>query len=143
MTRRSSRRRRADVTSPVGSPEQRPASASVEAPREQSFRIMWWPASWRLADELPAFLHDAALDVTKVVSIEVGDTQWVLQESCLGACTSAVYATWNQMIPANEIHIRFSTGQAVAVEVVAPHDEPNWDFAPIFHTTRPESREDR
>lgn len=139
MTRKSARRRRADVTSPVGSQEQCPAPYAVEAPREQSFQIVWWPTSWRLADELPGFLHDAALDVSKVVSIEIGDTEWVLPESRLGTCTSAVYVTWNQMIPSNEIYIRFSTGQAVAVEVVSPHDEPKWDFAPIFHTSRTES----
>ncbi|WP_312980831.1 DUF5994 family protein [Corynebacterium sp.] len=92
-----------------------------------SFRLVWWPASHSIEDELPALLESIAINIGVVAEVEVPAGEWIIPDGELVVLGSHVSVVGVSHLRSNEVRIGLADNKSLMFDVVYPDESvPLW-----------------
>ncbi|WP_291478515.1 DUF5994 family protein [Corynebacterium sp.] len=92
-----------------------------------SFRLVWWPASHHIEEELPGLLESIAINVGLVVEVEVPDGEWIVPDGELVVMGAQVPVVSVSHLRSNEARLWLTDDRSLTFDVVYPDESvPLW-----------------
>lgn len=92
-----------------------------------SFRLVWWPASHNIEEELPGLLESIAINTGVVVDVEVPDGEWIVPDGDLIVLGAQVPVVSVSHLRSNEVRLHLADDRQLTFDVVYPDESvPLW-----------------
>lgn len=92
-----------------------------------SFRLVWWPASHNIEEELPGLLESIAINTGVVVDVEVPDGEWIVPDGDLIVLGAEVPVVSVSHLRSNEVRLHLADDRQLTFDVVYPDESvPLW-----------------